>query len=50
MTTLHRGEMWEDFVAVANMELAVIDESTTARAVERVRRLESARYRLTEGV
>lgn len=50
MTTSTTREMWEDFAAMADMELAVIDDNTTTRGFERERRLEFAWHRLTQGV
>lgn len=50
MSTATTREMWEDFAAMAAMELAVIDDETTTRGFERERRLEFAWHRLTQGV
>lgn len=50
MTTATTREMWEDFAAIAGMELAVIDQNTTTREFSSQRRLEHVWHRLTQGV
>src|SRR5690606_9765999 len=50
MTTSTTREMWEDLAEIAGMELAVIDEDTTARGFARERRLELAYHRLVQGI
>ncbi len=50
MTTSTTREMWADLAAMAGMELAVIDETTTARAFQRDLRLEAVWHRLTQGI
>jgi len=50
MSTATTREMWEDFAEIAGMELAIIDETTTARGFAQERRLEQVYHRLTQGV
>ncbi len=50
MSTATSREMWEDFAEMAEMELAVIDENTTARGFSAERRLEHVFHRLTQGI
>ncbi len=50
MSTATTREMWEDFAEIAGMELAIIDDTTTARGFAQERRLEQVYHRLTQGV
>ena len=50
MSTATTREMWEDFAEIAGMELATIDEHTTARGFAQERRLEQVYHRLTQGI
>lgn len=50
MSSATTRECWDDFAAMAGMELAVINESTTTREFEKERRLELAWHRITQGV
>ena len=50
MSTATTREMWEDFAEIAGMELAIIDEHTTARGFAQERRLEQVYHRLTQGI
>ncbi len=49
MTTGTDRRMWEDLADIADIELALIDESTTVREFVRDRRLEAAVHRLNGG-
>ncbi len=48
MTTHVGREEWEDFARIAGVELATIDENTTAAQFEKELRLSDAYYRLNE--
>ena len=48
LSTATTLETWQDLAEIAQMELAVIDESTTARGFAQTLRLNQAYYRLTQ--
>ena len=50
LSTATTLETWQDLAEIAQMELAVIDESTTARGFAQTLRLNQAYCRLTQGV
>ena len=50
LSTATTLETWQDLAEIAQMEVAVIDESTTARGFAQTLRLNQAYYRLTQGV
>lgn len=49
MTTATTLETWQDLAEIAGIELAVIDEGTTARGFAQELRLNQAYYRLSQG-
>ena len=48
LSTATTLETWQDLAEIAQMEVAVIDESTTARGFAQTLRLNQAYYRLTQ--
>ena len=50
LSTATTLETWQDLAEIAQMEVAVIDESTTARGFAQTLRLNQAYCRLTQGV
>jgi len=50
MTTAVPLEAWHDFAAIAGVELAVIDEQTTARRFEDELRWSAVYYRVSQGL